>query len=279
VNYWLRKGPDLLRHIDETVVPSNAIALWYLGLEGYVLKVNQTILYVDPYLRAAGDQPGASQRQYEPPFHGGDVHHADWVLCTHHHRDHLDPETLGPLSAASPAARFLIPAPSVQLCIDIGIAATRITPARAGQTVDIAGFRVTSIPAAHVALETDARGDHRYLGYVIDTGIVTVYHAGDTVDFPELPALLRPHRIDIALLPINGNDRHRNEHNIVGNLDFREAVDLAVDIGAKMVIPMHYDLLPGNQTNPAYFVDYLYHNYPSQPYRMLALGECLVQHR
>jgi L-ascorbate 6-phosphate lactonase len=277
INTWVRDGAPLLRHIDSLVVPSEAVALWNLGVAGYVLKFDARIIYIDPYLRDPKDQNGHSLRLFPPPYGGADVYHADWVLCTHDHRDHLDPETIVPLAEVAPKTRFIVPAPLVGKCVNLGIHPRRIVGARTGETLDLSGWVVTPIPAAHVTFEFDEKGDHKQLGYVINTGALTLYHAGDTVDFPELPSLLRPHKIDIALLPINGNDRRRNERNIKGNLDFREAVDLAVDIGAKLVIPMHYDFTPTNNTNPAYFLDYLYHTYPFQAFRILALGECLIQ--
>lgn len=274
---WLRRGPALIDHITRLEIPKGSIGLWYLGLASFAMKTPHHIFYFDPYFRNPIDEKGRSIRQYPPPFAGGDIRHADFVLCSHPHLDHLDPVTLEPLAMASPQATFIVPAPAVMRCENMGIQPERILAARTDQPIQFENYVITPLAVAHVEFETDENDDHINLSYVVDTGQLVLYHAGDTVDFPHFAETLKSFPIDIALLPINGNDRHRRAAGIFGNLDFREAVDLAVDSGVKLLIPMHYDLLPNNQTNPAYLIDYLYHTYPWMPFRMLALGECLLQ--
>ncbi len=86
---------------------------------------------------------------------------------------------------------------------------------------------IQPIPAAHEELETDEQGYHRYVGYLIKLNGVTVYHAGDTVVYEGLADRLRKESIDLGLLPINGRDAFRNSRGIVGNMDYREAAELA----------------------------------------------------
>jgi L-ascorbate metabolism protein UlaG (beta-lactamase superfamily) len=59
-------------------------------------------------------------------------------------------------------------------------------------------------------------------------------------------------------------------------MNAREAVDVGCQAGAKLLIPLHYDMFPFNSENPAYFVDYLYRTYPSQPFKIMAPGERFV---
>jgi L-ascorbate metabolism protein UlaG (beta-lactamase superfamily) len=66
----------------------------------------------------------------------------------------------------------------------------------------------------------------------------------------ELVPALRPFQVDVALLPINGN---RPERRVAGNLDGREAARLAFTIGARLVIPCHYDMFEFNTAAPAGF--------------------------
>ena len=75
--------------------------------------------------------------------------------------------------------------------------------------------------------------------------------------------ILRSHNIDIAILPINGK---------VGNMNGRDAANLAKDIGAKLVIPCHYDMFEFNTADPnEQFVPECQRL--GQPYRVLKLGE------
>ena len=69
--------------------------------------------------------------------------------------------------------------------------------------------------------------------------------------------------IDLAILPINGK---------VGNMSGREAAQLAKDIGAKIVIPCHYDMFEFNTADPAEeFIPEC--ERLGQPYRVLQQGE------
>jgi Predicted Zn-dependent hydrolases of the beta-lactamase fold len=80
-------------------------------------------------------------------------------------------------------------------------------------------------------------------GMVISIGGLTVYQAGDTCLFGDMKLIAERNPIDIALLPIGGHytmDRH-------------DAVVAAEFVGAKTVIPMHYDTFPPIETDSAAF--------------------------
>ena len=102
-------------------------------------------------------------------------------------------------------------------------------------------------------------------------GRFTIYHSGDTLLYDAMVDTLRPFRVDLALLPINGN---KPERRVAGNLDTREAAWLARQIGAKLVIPCHYDMFTFNTADPADFVreaDAL-----GQEHRVMQIGERIV---
>ena len=95
--------------------------------------------------------------------------------------------------------------------------------------------RVRAVPAAHEQLETDAAGNHHFLGYALQLGDAVVYHSGDCVPFTGLGEELTSCAIDVALLPVNGRDAERREHGILGNFTFDEATALCIRCG----IPSH----------------------------------------
>ena len=112
----------------------------------------------------------------------------------------------------------------------------------------VAGFQFHGVAAAHNTIDRDNEGRCLYLGYVIRCGPWTIYHSGDTLLYEELPAKLRAFGpIDLALLPINGN---RPERRVAGNLDGREAAWLASQIGARCVVPCHYEMFEFNSADP-----------------------------
>jgi L-ascorbate 6-phosphate lactonase len=90
---------------------------------------------------------------------------------------------------------------------------------------------------------------------VLELGSLVLYHSGDTLATPELVEALRPARVDVAFLPINGRDVFREAREIAGNMSFREAVQLASRIGASTLVPIHWDMFAGNTELPGRAVD------------------------
>ena len=91
-----------------------------------------------------------------------------------------------------------------------------------------------------------------------------------------IPAL-KPYRIDVAFLPINGRDYFRNCQNIIGNFSCEEAVLLAKQICAGMLVPMHHDLYEVNRVKTAHFVDVVETLDPYRPYHIFAPGELYIK--
>ena len=106
------------------------------------------------------------------------------------------------------------------------------------------------------------------MGYVIRFGSFNIYHSGDTLLYEGLDVLLKPFKIDIALLPINGNVPSRR---VAGNMDAEEAVWLAKEIGAALVIPHHYNMFAFNTADPGAFAAAA--SREGQSYKVLQLGE------
>jgi L-ascorbate metabolism protein UlaG (beta-lactamase superfamily) len=94
-----------------------------------------------------------------------------------------------------------------------------------GRSIDIDGFRINAVASAHEDVALDGAGRCRFLGYVVEFGKFAIYHSGDTVLHPNLVESLRPFRIDVALLPINGRGPERG---VAGNLNTQEAADMFV---------------------------------------------------
>jgi L-ascorbate metabolism protein UlaG (beta-lactamase superfamily) len=135
-------------------------------------------------------------------------------------------------------------------------------------SVSAGGFRFHGIPASHNSLERDAKGNCKYMGYVIEFGKWKVYHSGDTLWFDGMVEILKPFRVDLALLPINGDDPARK---VAGNLNAKEAAMLGKEIGAAWVIPCHYDMFTFNTADVTDFVREA--TAIAQPYKVLKGGE------
>jgi L-ascorbate metabolism protein UlaG (beta-lactamase superfamily) len=221
-----------------------------LGQSGVRMAFSDTVVYIDPYLtdRVADVHGPWLSRQLPPPIAPDAVRDARWVLVTHAHADHADPATLGPMATASPEARFVCPPPAVEILTDAGIDRDRIQFAEERWTALSPTVSMRAVPAAHLELERTADGRPACVGYLLEADGRRVYHAGDTVPHPEIAAVVADRPIDFALLPVNERNYYRDALGIVGNMSVREALQMATEIGASALIPIHWDLFAINST-------------------------------
>jgi L-ascorbate metabolism protein UlaG (beta-lactamase superfamily) len=139
---------------------------------------------------------------------------------------------------------------------------------KANETKHFGVFQITGVPAAHPDLDKDEWGHHKFLGYVVQCGDLKIYHSGDTLLYEDMAQKLSFFQPDIALLPINGDSPERG---VAGNLNGREAATLAHEIGARIVIPCHFEMFEFNTASPDEFIRRAEELH--QPYRVLRAGE------
>jgi L-ascorbate metabolism protein UlaG (beta-lactamase superfamily) len=223
-----------------------------IGQAGVRIESGSTIMYVDPYLSDSVEREfGASLRRMTvAPFAPGQVTDASIVLITHAHLDHCDPDTLIPLSSASPRARFIGSSEVRDHLLAFGITAERIEVAT-NEPVEVGdAIRVLPVPAAHPTVERDAAGNSRYLGYVIETLAGRLYHAGDTSITTEvLNSAVATRPLRVAMLPINERNYFRDRAGILGNMTVREAFQFASELGVETLLPIHWDMFEPNSVH------------------------------
>jgi L-ascorbate metabolism protein UlaG (beta-lactamase superfamily) len=248
---------DALARDIETADAGRGVALWWLGQSGFLAKSAAGTVLFDPYLSDSltkkyhgSDKPHVrmTARAIDPAALRG----VDVVTSSHTHTDHLDAETLVPVFAANPTATFVIPEANRPFVAErLGCTSTWPRGLSDGETLSLGDISIHAVPAAHNEIDRDEQGRCRYLGYVVRLGAVAIYHSGDTLRYEGMAELLRPLAIDVALLPINGN---RPERPVAGNLRGDEAAQLAHDIGARLVVPCHYEMFEFNTESPELFV-------------------------
>jgi L-ascorbate metabolism protein UlaG (beta-lactamase superfamily) len=271
-------GDALLADIKSASDDVDEFHLWWLGQSGFLIKWQTKHLLIDPYLSdsltrkyANTDKPHI--RMTEIPIDPARLDFIDIVTSSHNHTDHLDHETLWPLIVANPDLQMIIPEANRAFVADrlqtdpdwpLGV--------NDGTTVNTGDFTFTGLAAAHEQLETDESGNYKCLGYLMSFGQWKIFHPGDCVPYDgmaeRLLELARGRKIDVALMPINGR---LPERRVTGNFWGREAAHFAREIGARIVIPMHYEMFTFNTESPHEFI--VTCQRLDQPYRVLKCGD------
>lgn len=275
---WYKKGNELLSEIEGTDLPDSLAAVWYIGQMGLIIRWNGLTICFDPVLNDLTYPGGMTRRNYAPPFEPSCLKNVDYVICSHNHADHINLKTLFFLWESNPDVRIIVPQPECGSLTEGGIPDENVCGALEGQQILLRnGAVLHPVAAAHEEYITDELGNQRNLGYVLQMGDQTLYHAGDTLVTPKLIRDLKPfYPVDIACVPINGVDVKRHEQGIIGNMDCRDAAWFTGQIGAGLTIPLHYDMVMGNEENSLIFAYYMNEFYPGRRYHIMQLGERLI---
>jgi L-ascorbate metabolism protein UlaG (beta-lactamase superfamily) len=246
------------RELFQSVTSCGAsAAFWWLGQHSFIVKLDQFILLIDPFLDPV---PG---RLVPPLFRCEDASGiVDLVCCTHEHGDHIDPKAI-PGLAQHTTAQFVAPRAHAGLMQSLGVPATRLITLNEGETASVGSLAIHAIKSKHEFFHETPNGLFPHLGYVIEGAGKTIYHAGDTLWWEGLQARLSRWSFDVAMVPINGRDARRYAANCIGNMTYQEAADLTGELAVRLTVPTHYDMFTSNSENPNLFIAYMKAKYPS----------------
>jgi L-ascorbate metabolism protein UlaG (beta-lactamase superfamily) len=269
-----QQNDTLIAQADAHLKDPTGFRIWWLGQSGFLIQYNGERILLDPYLSDSltrkyegTDKPHIrmSERVIEPSM----LKNISIVSSSHNHTDHLDAATLIPILENNKSIRLIIPEANRNfVATRLGCDESYPDGLNDGHMLTIGQFTFHGIPASHNEIDRDQQGNCLYMGYVVCFGEYKVYHSGDTLWFNGLEELLLPFEVDLAILPINGNDPSRR---VAGNLDGIEAARLGRSINAELVIPCHYDMFAFNTADPETFA--MECRSIGQPYRVLKLGE------
>ncbi len=252
----MKTGHALITEIDATEVHSGDAVFWWLGQHSFIVKTSCATLYFDPYL---SEDPG---REVPTLLLPEEVTNATVVFGSHDHGDHIDHPSLRGIATASPQAWFLVPKSARPVLEGLGISQEQIVAIDAEETWESSGVRVTAIASAHEFFDRAETTGYPYLGFIVRSGGVTIYHSGDTLRYEGLETRLKRANVELAFLPINGRDAERLRMGCIGNMTYQEAADLAGAIRPRLTVPAHYEMFASNSEDPRLFSDYMQAKYP-----------------
>ncbi len=155
---------------------------------------------------------------------------ADLILITHDHFDHCAPDKIKQIQKSD-----TVIVTTADCARKLSGNVKTIKP---GQSIAIGDIAIRAVPAYNISKQFHPKTSG-WVGFVFKVGETIIYFAGDTDFIPEMKGL----KPDIALLPIGGK--------FTMNLD--EAVQAALAIEPKTVIPMHYGTFDGIGADPEEF--------------------------
>ncbi len=225
-------------------VEPGRVAIHWLGQGGFAFKAHAgDVIVVDPYLSDSGAAHGLT-RTLDIPIKPRDVR-LDYLFLTHDHLDHTDPHSAPLIAQQNPHAPVVCPPSSAQHLVKLGVPSTQIKTAMPGQAMEFPNFMAHVVAAQHT---------EDSVGYVFEfneqnseTDGPVVYITGDTGYNDGLAASVAQWGPDVLLCPIAG----------AGQLDPSTAAKLAMQIAPREVIPMHYGMFDGRDTDPNVFVSLL----------------------
>ena len=214
----------------------------YHGHSCFELIDGETTLLVDPFLSPNNPKADKTAEEVNPTH----------IALTHGHADHV----ADVVAVAQRTGAQCVAMVEVANWLE-GQGVENVSDPNLGGTVTFDGVSIKLVPAWHT--NTVPGSDEKPYsaelgtpmgvpaGLIIKMGGLTIYDAGDTCLFGDMELIGRRHHVDIALLPIGGHY----------TMDREDAAYAATLIGARRVIPIHYDTFPPIETDVEAFASEL----------------------
>lgn len=218
-------------------VPGAKLAVTWVGHATMLIQLGPYFILTDPMFMPTVGQ--LAKRLREPGLDPNQMPYLDAVVISHMHQDHYSPNSLALFERK--IGRLLLPENGLLYAPDGPYPARDMSTWQQDQNGELT---ITQVPVQHSGWRyaIDAGWMKRgYCGWVFEWKGITVYFSGDTgYNQAHFAATRRrfPH-IDVAFIaiaPVEPREMQAAQH--VGPL---EALDAFADLGADVMIPMHYD--------------------------------------
>mgnify|MGYP003678280478 FL=1 len=215
------------------------VRVTWIGHASFLVQFGSHAVIFDPNW---ANWHGPVKRQREPGLSLANLPELDLVLVSHAHFDHLHKKSLRTIQTKE---GIVVPRGSGSLVKRLGFGS--IAEMKVWEEREISGMRVVHTPSHHWGARYGADVKRDYGGFLVGSGARKVFHCGDSAYFPGFKEIGSREDICIALLPIgaydapSGRDVHMNPE---------EALQAFEDLGAELMVPMHYGTFPLGNEHP-----------------------------
>lgn len=192
----------------------------YIGHSAFEFKTGEKSILVDPLV------------SINPKYDYNKENIVD-IFVTHAHADHLGEAV--EIAKAKKATLTAVP----EITNHIAEKKLKTRSINLGSWLNYDWGRAIFLPAHHSSSFEDGTYGGVAASIIFDIEGLRIFHAGDTCLHGDLKTWKELYRPNIALLPIGGNY----------TMDVEHAVIAADWIGARTVIPMHYNTFPEIQAD------------------------------
>lgn len=211
--------------IEVPFLEFQGVSIHWLGIGGFKLTYEETVVYIDPKDIFLLDDPLLEK--------------ADYIIITHYHTPHYSPLDVEKLSDAH------------TILITSKVTGMAGEPDHIVYPEDSLEFEDVSFDftASYNVDKRRPTGDFFHppsnddIGVIVDFGTARIYLAGDTDRIPEMQSIVT----DIALLPVSGYAWMTAEEAAGA------AEDIMISSDLKFVVPMHYGVNQGTRYNADVF--------------------------
>lgn len=233
-------------------VPKGAVGIHWFGQSSYALKSpGGAIIQIDPYF--PHERPPDRFIHPEPPLDESSLR-IDGVLLTHNHGDHTCLESLQRINAAFPGLPYVGPSESMYDLHQAGFANLHeVSAGDQTRLADLTIYVVYAKPPQGAPADFIDAPDVTHLGYVVETGDVTIYISGDPIntfaDHEELLKPIREHKPHIGFL---------TNHPGEGEFPYFDgSAKMASALGLRTAVPAHYDCFVKRTYDPYEWAEYM----------------------
>jgi L-ascorbate 6-phosphate lactonase len=225
--------------LDEIRAHRDALAIWWTGHNGWLLKSDGILVATDLVL-------DDKSREHPAPISASELAgELDISFVTHAHGDHFNGPTSKVLAAESECL-FVMPRSCLDKASSLGIPSDRIVEARPRKEMTVKGLRIDALRAIHGnrlgAVYWEANLDD--CGYVIHLGGRTIMQPGDSILLED--HLFRKH-VDVLFVSAT-------EHN----MQVDNSVTLINALEPDYILPQHRNTYPVTEKNRFWTHAYTY---------------------